>query len=77
MSHEPSASPELLIVWVHPESRTRIYVYPDHKRRVLYSHAGNSQPDVDEWPILWRRDTPELTDEEWQGKPWAEGWVQG
>jgi hypothetical protein len=65
----------LIIAWEHTKDRTRIYVYPDHKRRVLYSHVSNSYPDVDEWPILWRRDVATLTDAEWIASPGDE-WRQ-
>ena len=63
----------VLVCWVHPEWRLRIYVYADHKRRVFYSHPENSRPDVDQWPVLWRRDVSALSDTEWTAWP-GEGW---
>lgn len=29
---------------------------------------------ADEWPILYRRDVPTLTDEQWYAAPEEEGW---
>jgi hypothetical protein len=60
---------------VHAEHKTRVYVYPEFKRRIVFSHPSNSHPDVDEWPILYRRDVPSLTDAEWVACP-GEGWAE-
>ncbi len=65
-----------LVVWSHPQTKTIITVWPTFKRRVIFSHPSTSTPDVDEWPILYRRDVPTLTDEEWTAAPVGEGWVK-
>ncbi len=70
----PNQPSQLLAVWVHTTDRTRVYVYPEFKRRLVYSHPSNSAPNGDEWPILYRRDVPALTDAEWIACP-GEGWV--
>lgn len=64
-------------VWKHSDGR-RIEVYADHKVRYSgkphtrsMTKAGDSG---DQWPVLYRRDVPNLTDDEWQAAPVEEGW---
>ena len=62
-----------LAIWRETSTRNRIVVYADRKVRTLYSHPSNRYPNSDEWPILWRRDVPSLSDAEWIAAP-GEGW---
>jgi hypothetical protein len=57
----------LIASWVHADG-TQIDVYDDHKVRHM---PGNR---VDHWPVLYRRDVPTLSDEDWIAMPASEGW---
>lgn len=51
-------------IWITPDG-TRIEIYSDRKERTFMGHA-----EPDKW-ILYRRDVPGLTDDEWYGCPIA------
>lgn len=63
-----------LVIWRNTQTRTRIIVYPDFKRRLLYGHVSNRYADSDEWPVLWRSEVPNLTDAEWIAAPFGDEW---
>ncbi len=69
---------KLLKVWQHADGR-RIEVYEDLKVRYSgkpYARSAMRPGDTgDEWPILYRRDVPTLTDEEWIASPVEDGWM--
>ena len=67
-SLEVTPSPVPLKHWRFADGR-RIVVYPEYKIR--YFGAIGS----DQWPILYRRDVPNLTHEEWIAPPGA-GWTE-
>jgi len=69
----------LLAVWTHADGR-RIHVFTDCKVRYLAgSRPSMTRPGSmgDEWPVLWRRDVPNLTDAEWTARPVEDGWTSG
>lgn len=49
----------------------RIIVYDDQKVRV-FRHKSTLQ---DEWSVLYRRDVPNLTDDEWFASP-GDDWTE-
>lgn len=67
----------LLKTWQHTDGR-RIEVYADYKIRKNFSvrDRGIGSPSRDEWPVLWRADVPNLTDNEWIAMPIEEGWKE-
>lgn len=64
-----------MIIHRHTDGRI-VQVYADRKVR-LYSNAHRTfgAPYSDEWPVLWRRDVPNLTDTEWYAPPSETGWT--
>jgi hypothetical protein len=66
-------------VWQHADGRM-IEVYPDHK--VRYSGKPHARSVMragdtsDEWPVLYRREVPNLTDDEWTAAPSERGWTE-
>lgn len=58
----------ILKIWRHKDGRT-IRIYSGHKVRSGGSYTG-------EWPVLFRADVPNLTDEQWQACPVEDGWKE-
>jgi hypothetical protein len=67
-----------IIVWQHTDGR-RIEVYAHCK--VRYSGRAHARSAMrpgdtsDAWPILYRSDVPNLSDEQWQAPPVEDGWT--
>ena len=55
------------LLWVHDDGR-EIAVWEDLKVRNFPKRP------YDEWPVLYRRDVPNLTDEQWYAAPVESGW---
>lgn len=69
--------PNYPIMWKHADGRT-ITIYADRKERSNYTtkDRGFGSPSRDEWPILYRRDVPNLSDEQWTAGPIETGWTR-
>jgi hypothetical protein len=74
-------------ILVYPDRQVRLYRREHRSGAVDFVAREASAPRreasaprreadyLDEWPILYRRDVPTLTDAEWQASP-GEGWFR-
>ena len=61
-------TPTYPIIWRHPDGRS-IEMYAEHKLRIGFPHPLTR---LDRWAILYRREVPNLTDDEWIATPGPE-----